>query len=145
MCHKYSKRNLIFHLLSCETKQSASFGPFDRQVVIINTDGKTFTLLQNPQAMRLKKAGYIEDRRFIIQPSQQVIDDALEWKEEGLGDAIKGFFGGGGDKSSDNVVVSSETVSSDVIPASVAEETSADEVVSESKPESVDAAAVESN
>jgi hypothetical protein len=95
--------------------------------------------------MRLKKAGYIEDRRFIIQPSQQVIDDALEGKEEGLGDAIKGFFGGGGDKSSDNVVVSSETVSSDVIPASVAEETSADEVVSESKPESVDAAAVESN
>jgi hypothetical protein len=145
MCHKYSKRHLIFHLLSCETKQSASFGPFDRQVVILNTDGKTFTLLQNPQAMRLKKAGYIEDRRFIIQPSQQVIDDALEGKEEGLGDAIKGFFGGGGDKSSDNVVVSSETVSSDVIPASVAEETSADEVVSESKPESVDAAAVESN
>ena len=145
MCHKYSKRHLIFHLLSCETKQSASFGPFDRQVVILNTDGKTFTPLQNPQAMRLKKAGYIEDRRFIIQPSQQVIDDALEGKEEGLGDAIKGFFGGGGDKSSDNVVVSSETVSSDVIPASVAEETSADEVVSESKPESVDAAAVESN
>jgi len=145
MCHKYSKRHLIFHLLSCETKQSASFGPFDRQVVILNTDGKTFTLLQNPQAMRLKKAGYIEDRRFIIQPSQQVIDDALEGKEEGLGDAIKGFFGGGGDKSSDNVVVSSETVSSDVIPASVAEETSADDVVIESKPESVDAAAVESN
>jgi hypothetical protein len=27
-------------------------------VVILNTDGKTFTLLENPQAMRLKKAGY---------------------------------------------------------------------------------------
>ncbi|KAL7437551.1 hypothetical protein ACHAXM_005811 [Skeletonema potamos] len=139
------KNDLIVRQKTLLNDQSASFGPFDRQVVILNTDGKTFTLLQNPQAMRLKKAGYIEDRRFIIQPSQQVIDDALEGKEEGLGDAIKGFFGGGGDKSSDNVVVSSETVSSDVIPASVAEETSADEVVSESKPESVDAAAVESN
>ena len=43
--------------------------------------------------MRLKKAGYIEDRKFVIQPSQQVIDDALEG--ESLGDAIKGIFGGG--------------------------------------------------
>jgi len=76
--------------------QSASFGPFDRQVVILNTDGKTFTLLQNPQAMRLKKAGYIEDRKFVIQPTQEVIDEALKG-EENLGDAIKGFFGGGGD------------------------------------------------
>mmetsp|Transcript_31090 Transcript_31090/g.66608 ORF Transcript_31090/g.66608 Transcript_31090/m.66608 type:complete len:319 (+) Transcript_31090:58-1014(+) len=75
--------------------QSASFGPFDRQVVILNTDGKTFTLLQNPQAMRLKKAGYIEDRKFVIQPSQEVIDEALEGKND-LGEAIKGFFGGGG-------------------------------------------------
>ena len=76
--------------------QSASFGPFDRQVVILNTDGKTFTLLQNLQAMRLKKAGYIEDRKFVIQPTQEVIDEALKG-EENLGDAIKGFFGGGGD------------------------------------------------
>ena len=30
------------------------------KVVILNTDGKTFTLLENPQAMRLKKAGYSE-------------------------------------------------------------------------------------
>ncbi len=82
--------------------RGASFGPFDRQVVILNTDGVTFTLLQNPQAMRLKDAGYIDDqRRFIIQPSKEVIDDALVAKEgsgEGLGSAIKGFFGGG-DKS----------------------------------------------
>lgn len=76
--------------------QSASFGPFNSQVVILNTDGRTFTLLQNPQAMRLKKAGYIEDRKFVIQPSQEVIDDALEGKNE-LGDAIKGFFGGKGE------------------------------------------------
>lgn len=79
-------------------KQSASFGPFDRQVVILNTDGKTFTLLQNPQAMRLKKAGYIEDRKFVIQPSQEVIDEALEGKND-LGEAIKGIFGGGGGDS----------------------------------------------
>lgn len=128
------KNDLIVRQKTLLNDQSASFGPFDRQVVILNTDGKTFTLLQNPQAMRLKKAGYIEDRKFIIQPSQQVIDDALEGKEEGLGDAIKGFFGGGGDKSSDDaaVVVASETVSSD---ASVAVETSVEEGVSESKPD----------
>jgi len=70
----------------------ASFGPFGGQVVILNTDGKTFTLLNNPQAMRLKKAGYIEDRKFVVQPSQQVIDDALEGKND-LVDGIKGIFG----------------------------------------------------
>lgn len=70
----------------------ASFGPFDRQVVILNTDGKTFTVLQNPQAMRLKEAGYIEDRKFVVQPSQDVIDEALEGKNAELGDAIKSFF-----------------------------------------------------
>lgn len=94
--------------------------------------------------MRLKKAGYIEDRKFIIQPSQQVIDDALEG--ENLGDAIKGIFGGGGDKSGDDDVVAEVSESS---PSSVVEEetpASVEEVVvSESQPESVDAAAVESN
>jgi len=70
----------------------ASFGPFGGQVVILNTDGKTFTLLNNPQAMRLKKAGYIEDRKFVVQPSEQVIDDALEGKNDLL-DGIKGIFG----------------------------------------------------
>ena len=132
-------------------QQSASFGPFDRQVVILNTDGKTFTLLQNPQAMRLKKAGYIEDRKFVIQPTQQVIDDALEG--ENLGDAIKGIFGGGGsDKSGNGDVIAevSESVSSESSPSTVVEEetptASVEEVVvSESQPESVDAAAVESN
>jgi hypothetical protein len=101
--------------LPCKNQQSASFGPFDRQVVILNTDGKTFTLLQNPQAMRLKKAGYIEDRKFVIQPSQQVIDDALEGKE-GLGDALKGIFGGvgggGGGGSGDGDVTVSGSPSS---------------------------------
>ena len=91
--------------------QGASFGPFDRQVVILNTDGRTFTLLQNPQAMRLKKAGYIEDRKFVIQPSQDVINDALEGKNE-FGDAIKGFFGGGDGDTARNVKVDEITVSS---------------------------------
>lgn len=95
--------------------QGASFGPFSKEVVILNTDGNTFTLLQNSQAMRLKKAGYIEDRKFVIQPSQDVIDDALVGNEMGdLGDSIKGFFGGGGDgKKEDDiaaVAVSNEEV-----------------------------------
>ena len=130
------------HHLSAKSKkyQSASFGPFDRQVVILNTDGKTFTLLQNPQAMRLKKAGYIEDRKFVIQPSQQVIDDALEGKE-GLGDAIKSIFGGGGDGDSD--VNSGSVVSVSDSSSTAVEEASAEQVVSE--PENVDAATVESN
>jgi hypothetical protein len=89
--------------------------------------------------MRLKKAGYIEDRKFVIQPSQQVIDDALEGKE-GLGDAIKGIFGGGGNGDSD---VNSGIVVSVSDSSSTVEEASAEQVVSE--PENVDAAAVESN
>ncbi|KAL7544674.1 hypothetical protein ACHAWF_008040 [Thalassiosira exigua] len=86
------KNDLAVRQKTLLNDQGASFGPFDRQVVILNTDGKTFTLLQNPQAMRLKKAGYIEDRKFVIQPSQEVIDDALVG--ENFGDAIKGLFGG---------------------------------------------------
>lgn len=84
----------IFFLL----KKSASFGPFDRQVIILNTDGKTFTLLENPQAMRLKKAGFIEDRRFVKQPSLQDLEDAKDNSNDGggvLGGFVKGIFGGG--------------------------------------------------
>ena len=99
--------------------RGASFGPFDRQVVILNTDGVTFTLLQNPQAMRLKDAGYIDDqRRFIIQPSKEVIEDALVAKDgsgEGLGGAIKGFFGGGGNDGAKPVA---SDVSAEAAPAS---------------------------
>jgi len=109
--------------------QGASFGPFDRQVVILNTDGKTFTLLQNPQAMRLKKAGYIEDRKFVIQPSREVIDDALEGKNE-FGDAIKGLFGGGGGGGDDvgqearveEIAVVGSTVASEESVAAVADD-----------------------
>lgn len=74
----------------------ASFGPLDRQVVILNSDGDSYTLLDGAQAMRLKKAGYIKDRRFVTQPTQETIDEALNAPEpEGgfLGNIVKGVFG----------------------------------------------------
>lgn len=62
----------------------------------MNTDGKTFTLLENPQAMRLKKAGFIKDRFFVKQPTQEELDKALEQEEgSGIGGMIQGIFGGG--------------------------------------------------
>lgn len=107
------KNDMIVRQKTLLNDQGASFGPFDRQVVILNTDGRTFTLLQNPQAMRLKKAGYIEDRKFVIQPSQDVIDDALEGKNE-FGDAIKEFFGGGdGAVKEEDVTDSSSSIALD--------------------------------
>lgn len=77
--------------------QAASFGPFDKQVVILNTDGRTFSLLENPQAMRLKKAGFIEDRKFVKQPTKEELGDALVEPEGGFGGLVKGLFGGGDD------------------------------------------------
>ena len=47
-------------------------------MLILNEDGKGFSLLTNPQAMRLKKAGFIENKKFIKQPSQEELDGALE-------------------------------------------------------------------
>jgi hypothetical protein len=47
------------------------------KLLILNTDGRTFTLLENPQAMRLKNAGFIEDRKFIKQPTKEELADAL--------------------------------------------------------------------
>jgi len=73
------KNDLIVARKTFENNEAATFGPFDRQVLIMNTDGRTFTLLENPQAMRLKKAGFINERRqFITQPTPQQIEDALE-------------------------------------------------------------------
>ncbi len=40
--------------------------------------------------MRLKKTGYIKDKRFVTQPTQEAIDAALEADESGPG----GFIGG---------------------------------------------------
>lgn len=75
--YRSSNFSTFFASLIC-THQSASFGPFDGQVLILNVDGKGFTLLANPQAMRLKKAGLIADKRFIRQPTQEELDTALE-------------------------------------------------------------------
>ena len=75
--------------------QSATFGPMSRQVVIMNTDGRTFTLLESPQAMRLKKAGFIKGREFVKQPTQEDLDAALEPEGQGLAGAILGILGKG--------------------------------------------------
>jgi hypothetical protein len=73
------KNELLVKQKTMLNDSSASFGPFDSQVLILNEDGKGFTLLANPQAMRLKKAGFIgDDRKFIKQPTQEQMDDALE-------------------------------------------------------------------
>jgi hypothetical protein len=80
-----------------ENDQSATMGPFDRQVIIMNADGKTFMLLSSPQAMRLKSAGFINERRqFITQPTEQDLQDALEQANggEGLAGALQAIFGG---------------------------------------------------
>jgi hypothetical protein len=61
----------------------------------MNTDGRTFTLLENPQAMRLKKQGFIEGRVFVKQPSEEEIQAALSAGDGGgIGGALKGIFGG---------------------------------------------------
>jgi len=47
--------------------------------------------------MRLKKAGYIKDKKFVTMPSQEVMDEALSPPEEeggGIGSVFKGIFGG---------------------------------------------------
>ena len=74
--------------------QGASFGPFSGQIAILNADGEGFTLLYNPQAMRLKDAGYIKDRRFVKQPTKEVINAALEAPEGEGGGFFKSIFGG---------------------------------------------------
>jgi hypothetical protein len=62
-----------------------------------------------------------KDRKFIIQPTQEVIDEALEGKND-LGDAIKNFFGGSDDSKADvaaenvqvEAAVESDATSTDV-------------------------------
>ena len=86
------KNDLIVARKTFENDQSAAFGPFDKQVLIMNTDEKTFTLLENPQAMRLKKAGFIEGRKFVKQPTEEQIEDALT-QEEQLPGFLKDILG----------------------------------------------------
>lgn len=84
---------LIVKQKTLQNDLGASFGPLDSQVVIMNANGETYTLLKGAQAMRLKDAGYIKDRRFVVQPSKEVIDKALQ-SEGGIGDVFKGLLGG---------------------------------------------------
>jgi hypothetical protein len=80
------KNELLVKQRTMTNESSASFGPFDSQVLILNEDGKGFTFLANPQAMRLKNAGFIsEDRKFIKQPTQEQLDNALEPESGGSG------------------------------------------------------------
>lgn len=72
------KNDLIVAQKTFENDQSATFGPFDKQVLIMNTDGQTFTLLNSPQAMRLKEAGFIQGRKFVKQPTEQDIEAAAK-------------------------------------------------------------------
>jgi hypothetical protein len=89
------KNDLIVAQKTFENDQAATLGPFDRQVLIMNTDSRTFTLLENPQAMRLKKAGFIDGRKFITQPTPEELEDALGPEELELPGFLKGIFGGG--------------------------------------------------
>lgn len=95
------KNDRAVRAITLQNDSSASFGPFDQQVLILNADGETFSLLKGAQAMRLKKAGYIKDKRFVTQPTQETIDAAYDAPEgEGLGALLggigKGIFGSGG-------------------------------------------------
>lgn len=116
------KNDNTVRVRTLQNDQGASFGPFSKEVVILNTDGSTFTLLTNPQAMRLKKDGYIEGRTFVIQPSQEVIDKALDSEEGSLEGKVKGFFGGGKDSEEEE---ESSVVAVDSAAVATTEESSA--------------------
>jgi len=61
-------------------------------VLILNTDGKTYTLLESPVAMRLKKEGFINEKRgFIKQPTAEDLDRAENPEGGGF---LGGLFGG---------------------------------------------------
>lgn len=77
------KNELLVYQRTLMNDSSASFGPFDGQVLILNEDGRGFSLLANPQAMRLKKAGLIENKKFIRQPTQEELDAALSPEPSG--------------------------------------------------------------
>lgn len=88
------KNDLYVERKTFEADQSATFGPFGREILVMNTDGKTYTLLQNPVAMRLKKDGFINDKReFLKQPTQEDLDAAEVEPEDG-GGFLGGIFGG---------------------------------------------------
>ncbi len=92
------KNDKIIRAKTLQNDMGASFGPLDSQVAILNSDGETFTLLKGAQAMRLKKMGYIKDKRFVTQPTKEVIEEAAEADESGpaafIGGIVKKFGSG---------------------------------------------------
>lgn len=48
--------------------------------------------------MRLKKAGFIQDRRFVKQPTAEELEEALESEGGFFGGLVKGIFGSGDDE-----------------------------------------------
>ncbi|GMH77040.1 hypothetical protein TL16_g07274 [Triparma laevis f. inornata] len=70
-----------------EANQPGYLGPFNREVLIQNygevgsPEASQFTLLSNPHAMRLKKAGYIEGKKFIKPIDQATINKYAEEEE----------------------------------------------------------------
>ena len=91
----FEKNELDIQRKTFENDQSAITGPFSRQVLIMNTDGKTFTLLDNPQAMRMKDAGFIKDKKFLKQPTEEELESYAQAPEGSIFDGIQGIFGGG--------------------------------------------------
>lgn len=61
-------------------------------MLIQNANGDGFKLLANPQAMRLKKQGLIENKKFIRQPTQEELDAALE-PDSSEANILSRFFG----------------------------------------------------
>jgi hypothetical protein len=49
--------------------------------LILNQDGKGFTLLEKPRAMRLKEKGLIKNDSFVRQPTAEELEAALPTPE----------------------------------------------------------------
>lgn len=84
------ERNLrIVEQKTFEANQSGYIGPFDKKIIIQNygelgsKEASAYTLLDKPQAMRLKKAGYIEGTKFVKPVTQEIIDEAAKVSEGG--------------------------------------------------------------
>jgi len=93
-----AKNDAAVRKQTLQNNLGASFGPFSSTVPILNADGVDYKLLDNKVAMRLKKAGYIDNnKKFITQPPQKVIDDAIADSQltftDRLGSLIDGALG----------------------------------------------------
>lgn len=93
------RNDKIIRAKTLQNDMGASFGPLDSQVAILNSDGESYSLLKGAQAMRLKKMGYIKDKRFVTQPTKETIDAAYEADETGpaafIGGLLKKTMGSG--------------------------------------------------